>query len=343
MPDSLITKKYSGIDWNGLYTLVEESDIEYKDSILNIMNNIPEETWRKVNPTDRWMSLVDSRIKHLQDLKYGNPYRDMVKRFFPQLRRGSIVTIYFEVVATPIVEDIIEVIPIEQADTITSVETAPVAKQAQESVETTNNIVEDTIENAESEKKPLFVIKTNLLYDIALTPNLKIEVPIGNRWSVGVQAMCGWWSKSDNSFVWQIQAADLEARYWFGDRTDKRVLSGWFAGAFASGGFYDFQFKDTHGLQGEFYVLTGVSGGYSMPIGRSMNLEFSAGVGYIVNNYQRYVVYEEEYLVADGPTMRYQSLFPAKVEVSLGWLLFRGGGEKCNSSRSFKSNYEGRR
>lgn len=193
-----------------------------------------------------------------------------------------------------------------------------------------------------SDRRVLLTVKSNLLYDIALIPNIEFEIAIKERWSLGAQVLCGWWLKSDNSRCWQIQAADIEGRYWFGDRSRRRELTGWFAGLFASGGFYDFQIKETRGLQGEFYVLTGVSGGYSLPIGRRMNLELAAGVGYIVNNYQRYVVYEEEYLVADGDLMRFQSLFPAKVEVSLGWLLF-GGGNDRESRRVFRSNNMGGR
>ncbi len=185
-----------------------------------------------------------------------------------------------------------------------------------------------------SDRKTLLSIKSNLLYDIALIPNLKVEFAIKDNYSVGAQAIYGWWLRYDNSRCWQVQAADIEGRYWFGDRTKHRALTGWFTGVFASAGFYDFQVEKTRGMQGEFYVMTGVSGGYSMPIGRRMNMEFAAGVGYVVNDYQKYTVYESKYLVAEGNMMRFQSVFPAKVEVSLGWLMFkRGDSEKRSQSR----------
>lgn len=184
-----------------------------------------------------------------------------------------------------------------------------------------HTLVAQTGDSYVQPQKTLLAIKSNLLYDVVLIPNIEIELPIKDNWSIEAQAMCGWWLMGNNSRCWQIQAADIEGRYWFTNRG--RALTGWFAGLFASAGFYDFQIQETEGLQGEFYVLTGVSGGYSMPIGKRLNLEFAAGVGYIVNNYQRYVIYEEEYLVADGDMMRFQSFFPAKLEISLGWLLFR--------------------
>lgn len=192
-----------------------------------------------------------------------------------------------------------------------------------------------------SDRKTLLAIKSNMLYDISLIPNIEVEVPIFDKWSIGAQAMCGWWLKSDNSRCWQIQAADIEGRYWFGDRSKHRALTGWFAGVFASAGFYDFQLEDTNGIQGEFYVMTGVSGGYAIPIGRRMNLEFTGGIGYLVNDYQKYTVHASEYLVADGPQMRFKSVFPAKLEVSLGWLLFRGGECRSESRRTYRINREG--
>lgn len=185
-----------------------------------------------------------------------------------------------------------------------------------------------------SSRKILLSIKSNLLFDIAMIPNIEVEFAIYDKWSFGAQAMCGWWLRDDNSRCWQLQAADIEGRYWFGDRTKRRALTGWFTGIFASAGFYDFQVENTQGIQGDIYVMAGVSGGYSMAIGRRMNMEFTAGVGYIVNDYQKYTVYESEYLVVEGSKMRFQSVFPAKVEVSLGWVMFKqGDSEKRSQSR----------
>ncbi len=326
VPDSIIIINNIGVDWEGLNQLVEVSTtMEYKDEVLHILNTVPEETWNRVNPSDRWLTLTDSLNRQLMDLKSGRPYRYMIKELFPQLRRSSIATIYIckeveEEIETIEPQNTIQLSQEQESEDIASI---PTYTEQIEAVEPT------AVEQDSRERKPLFAIKTNLLYDIALTPNLKIEVPIGERWSVGAQAMCGWWSKSDNSFAWQIQAADLEARYWFGDRTDKRVMSGWFAGAFTSAGLYDVQLKSTNGIQGEIFVLAGLSGGYSLPLGDSFYMEFAAGVGYIINDYQKYIVADGKYLIADENKMRFQSIFPAKVEVSLGWLLFnKKGGRK---------------
>ena len=42
-------------------------------------------------------------------------------------------------------------------------------------------------------KRPLFALKTNLLFDVAMMPNIEIEVPIGKRWSINGEYMFPWW------------------------------------------------------------------------------------------------------------------------------------------------------
>ncbi len=325
VPDSLITKKHSGVDWNKLYTLVEESDMEYKESVLDIIQNTPEEVWRKVNPTDKWLSLVDSRVKRLQDLKYGNPYRYMSENFFSQLRIGSVVTIYFEVVAHPIIEEATEFIANEEADTIKSVETAPISEQTQMSIGATNNTVEDD----EPDKKPLFAIKTNLLYDIALMPSIELEVPIGERWSVAGEWIFPWWITKDNGNALQMLSGQVEGRYWFGERATKPQLTGWFAGLYAGGGLYDLQWKN-NGYQGEFYIAAGLSGGFAHTINKSgsLRMEYSLGVGYLNTEYRYYEgMQNNEYLVwqHDG---KYTWFGPTKAKVSLVWMINKRGGKR---------------
>ncbi len=320
IPDSLISKKHSGIDWKGLSTRVEESDMEHKESLLDIIHNTPEETWRKVDPNDKWMSLVDSRIKHLQDLKYGRPYRYMAENIFPQLRRGSIVTIYFEVVTTPIIEDVAtEVKQVSQVDSVKSVVTSPIAE------------VESTVtEVVEKEPRAInFAIKTNLLYDLLLTPNIEVEVPLGERYSLSGEWIFPWWTTKNNGNALQIMSGQVEGRYWFGDRTNKPQLTGWFAGFYAGGGLYDLQWK-SNGYQGEFYIAAGLGGGYAHTINKSgsLRMEYSLGIGYLDTKYRYYEgMQDNEYLVwqHDG---KYTWIGPTKAKVSLVWLINKRGGKR---------------
>jgi hypothetical protein len=180
------------------------------------------------------------------------------------------------------------------------------------------------------EDKPLSVIrypltvKTNLLYDVALTPNIGVEVPIGERFSVGAEFMRGWWLKRDWSFCWQVEAVSLEGRYWFTPLMERHLRGGWFVGAFAQAGFYDFQLNSSSGLQGEA-LAAGVTGGYLCPLGGAWSLEFSLGIGYLLTDYHRYTVEptrDGHELVSAAPPMRLHGvLYPIKAGISLQWTI----------------------
>lgn len=170
-------------------------------------------------------------------------------------------------------------------------------------------------------QKVLLGVKTNLFYDVVLTPNIEVEVPVGNHWSLNAEYQYGWWLKK-HTFCWQIEAGGMEVRCWFG----RRPMNGWFVGAFFSGGIYDFQLKKTEGHQGEFF-LPGCSGGYIYKVGKHFALEFSAGAGYVITNHTRYRVEDDKWLMKAEPRQRYKSLVPAKLKVSLVWMLY-GKGKK---------------
>jgi hypothetical protein len=171
---------------------------------------------------------------------------------------------------------------------------------------------------------PLVIIKTNLLYDVALTPSLGVEVPLGERYSVEVDFMRGWWLRRDWSFCWQLEAASLEGRYWFVDRAERYRQGGWYAGILLQGAFYDFQLHSTRGVQGES-MMAGVTGGYLYPLRHGWSLEFSFGLGYLRTNYRRYTVQtihnDEHELVKSAPSLRLQGIFPLKAGVSLQWAI----------------------
>lgn len=320
VPDSLIDSSCSGTDWDGLRELVEGDDMQYKDEVLYILNNVPEETWRRVNPTDKWLSLVDSRNKHLMDLRYGDPYRYMFANIYPQLRNGSVVTIYFKREALPVLESKAEVEVVEPV-------VEPIVEPAPASV---------AKESSEPTIKPLLAIKSNLLYDVVSALNVELEVPIGQRWSIAGEWNFPWWTscgraknnwqKDSNRNSFQMLQGNIEGKYWFGDRSDRPVLTGWFAGLSGGLGKYDLERK-VDGYQGELYVV-GLSGGYAHTINKKGNLrmEYALGLGYMQTDYDKYK--EHEGIDGQWHTLRQEVgkqhwLGPTKAKVSLVWMLNR--------------------
>lgn len=137
--------------------------------------------------------------------------------------------------------------------------------------------------------------RTNLLVPLM---NAGLEIPIGTRWSVGVDYYYPWFfRKSNNKNCFQIDVLSVEGRYWFGDRhaddpnyREYRLL-GHSVGVFAATGHYDFE-RNYKGHQGE-YILGGVDYLYAIPICKGkFHLEFSIGIGYLYSRATHYEVYE---------------------------------------------------
>ena len=184
-------------------------------------------------------------------------------------------------------------------------------------------------------KKLLFALKSNALFWIAGAPNFGIEYPINNRWSVCGDYVAPWSSSFATGLYYQLMMINAEARYWFGKRDDRPVMTGWFAGANIGGGYYDFMLNNRKkGLQGEFYILAGLSAGYSHSISSNdrVRLEYALGLGYLQTRYRKYYWDDFDY-VLEAPrkqVWKTSIIGPTQAKVSLVWLLFinKKGGER---------------
>lgn len=169
----------------------------------------------------------------------------------------------------------------------------------------------------------VLALKNNLLYDLALAPNVEIELSLGRRWSLNAEFKCPWWSNTRKGFCYQLLSGGLEARYRPGSRKHREPLTGHFFGLYAEGGDYDFQTTTTRGYQGDYYAAAGISYGYTRRIARNLALEFSLGVGYLITEYRKYTTYKGDLIWQSSG--RYHFLGPTKAKISLVWLL-KGGG-----------------
>ncbi len=138
-------------------------------------------------------------------------------------------------------------------------------------------------------------LKTNLLYDAALSPNLGVEIRLAPKWSLDVTGQFNLWKLSDGK-QWRHWAAMPEARYWFCN-----AFNGHFLGLHVFGGQYnigrvnlDFDFlgtdfsvlKDTR-AQG-WFVGAGLGYGYDWILSRHWTLEAEIGIGWAYTRYDRY-------------------------------------------------------
>lgn len=183
------------------------------------------------------------------------------------------------------------------------------------------------------ESRPIIALKTNMLFDAALMPNVEIEVPIGKRWSVNGEYLFPWWVTKDNRYCLQILSGTLEGKYWFGNprnRQRRKALTGQFIGLYAGAGEYDLQWKES-GYQGEFFIAAGVSYGWVTEIARNLNIEMSIGVGFLRTNYRHYHPIDDYRTLLWQENGKYTWLGPTKAKVSLVWVLngkVRKGGTR---------------
>ena len=185
------------------------------------------------------------------------------------------------------------------------------------------------------EKRPLFALKTNLLFDAAMMPNIEIEVPIGKRWSINGEYMFPWWLFDGDKYSLQILTGGLEGRYWLGSREsrmNREVLTGHFLGLYAGGGKYDLQWKE-NGYQGEFFIAAGISYGYAHRIASNLRLEYNIGIGLLRTDYRHYHARDNYRTLLWQENGKYTWFGPTKVKISLVWLLNRKvktgkGGER---------------
>lgn len=126
----------------------------------------------------------------------------------------------------------------------------------------------------------IFVIKSNLLYDAALTPDIGIEMSVSPSISVGIEGVCAWWSNNRTHRYWRIRGGWLDASWWFGEASRLYRLTGHHAGIYASIHDYDFEFGGKGWQSPRPTFGAGLTYGYSFRLNRHLNLDLSVRAGY---------------------------------------------------------------
>lgn len=168
-------------------------------------------------------------------------------------------------------------------------------------------------------RRPRFAIKTNLLYCVALAPNIGFEYYMYSQWSVNAVIAVPWWSNKEDGHFYQALYLNSELKYWL--RPDAK-FERHFMGLYLGGGYYDFKYNET-GYRGDFIFTAGLSYGYYLPIKPRFGMEFSLGIGYMETQYDKYLNYppmgNDAYYQTSTDKTRYFG--PTKAEISLVWRL----------------------
>lgn len=283
-------------DWEQLSDLIAKSQCPHREAALNIIRSVPTTIANK--------KVDNERKLHLQELGGGAAYNYMLQHLFPDMRNTTIAISYNRMPkpAEPVVK-IVEV-PVETP--------APEPQK---------------IFVFKKRDNPLFAIKTNMLYDAAMTPNIGAEVYIAPNVSLSANWMYAWWNKDRTSFYWRVYGGELEARYYinrWSTRRERRkhAFEGHHIGLYGLFGTYDYEFGGDGQQAAKWNYGGGIAYGYSLPITRRLNIDFALGLGCLYGDYYKYepsTIKNDDYYWLSTNKRKYWG--PTKAEVSLVWVL----------------------
>ncbi len=316
LPDSLKTTDFIGRDWNGLIRLVQnDPNVPYREETLALLDEIANEAQGNT-------PAKGDHLRRIRRLRGGVPYYYMYRNLFPELR-ASRLYLWYEKTKPPMVS-----IPPQPKERIiiTRVDTV---------------IVHDTIYiHVPCPERPFYMgVRTNMLYDLLAVPNIGAEFYLGKGWSVAADWMYGWWKTDRSHWYWRAYGGDIVVRKWFGSAAEDKPLTGHHLGVYGQIFTYDIETggrgymggKPGGTLWDRMNYTVGVEYGYSLPITRRLNIDFTIGVGYWGGTYHEYKPIDNCYV---WQSTRQRHWFgPTKAEVSLVWLIGRSNYNKEKGGR----------
>ena len=137
-------------------------------------------------------------------------------------------------------------------------------------------------------------IKSNILYDLFLSPNAGIEMGVASKWSLDISGNYNDWKVNDH--LWKHWFIQPEARYWLCER-----FGGHFLALHAIAGEYNFgNIKNSVKFLGSDFsklshqryqgwgVGLGAGYGYCWMLARHWSIEAEIGFGWIYTRYDSY-------------------------------------------------------
>ncbi len=320
LPDSLKTYIFVGRDWQGLLRLVEQDvNVLRRDEALRVLREIAALSINGERESDGHFA----KLKSLG----GNTYYYMYRKLFPMLRASSMILTYTRIYNPKKVEE-----------TTMKQDTGRVEFPDSEQIIDTCVVPAYTISGPMT-KKSYWALRTNMLYDLALVPNIGAEIYAGNGFSMGANWMYAWWSNDSKHYFWRIYGGDIFLRKYFGRLAQEKPLQGHHLGLSAQVLTYDFALGGIGQMAGqpgcsildELHWGVSIEYGYSMPILRRFNLDFTLGMGYISGDYWEYEPFDGHYVWRSKNKRKYFG--PTKLEMSLVWLLGKGNANPKKQKR----------
>lgn len=306
LPDSLKTTDFLGRDWNGLIRLVEDDpEVPYREETLAMLHEIADEANGNV-------PAGGDHLQRIRQLRGGVPYYYMYRNLFPELR-ASWLYLWYEKMWNPMK---VKPMPRFNAEIhISPADTVP-GDSVSIRVPRPGNFYMD--------------VRTNMLYDLLAVPNIGVQFYLGKGWSVTADWMYGWWKANRSHWYWRAYGGGIALRKWFGKAAVNKPLTGHHIGVYGHIFTYDIETggrgymggKPGGTLWNKMNYAAGVEYGYSLPVARRLNIDFTIGVGYWGGTYHEYK--PEDGCYVWQYTRKRHWFGPTKAEVSLVWLIGHG-------------------
>ena len=299
--ENTIIHRKSDIAWKELVDFVkEDSNLKHKEEILYILTKVPEYIYNEVG------QLVDTRKKQLMNLNYGNTWKYMSTQYFSKIRLSNIIILATQKNDSLVInhKDFIE----ENTLLLTKPNTTPI------------KLPTDTLQTHKF--PPLHIaIKTNLLYDAAIIPNIGVELCFNHNWSIATNWMYAWWKTNKKHWWWRTYGGDIAIRKWLGKTGLNNPLTRHHLGIYGQILTYDFEIGKKGYLGDKWSYGGGIEYGYSLPVSRRLNIDFNIGLGYLGGKYKEYIPIDNCYV---WQATKHRHWFgPTKAEISLVWNIER--------------------
>ena len=264
--DSVIVISHIAEAWDGLTEILRDSDVRWRDAVLQIIEENPQIT------TGEDGQIIEQRKNKLMAYDGGRPWRYMIRNWFPNLRRFSLLfksEMYLPELGDVEIEDFD--VPFEE---LTVDDSRPVAPLM-----------------------PLWIreltLKTNGIGWGMGHANVAAEIDLAPHWSVSVPF---YYSGGFDYFTTGIKFRGIvlqpEARYYF------KGNDGWYIGAHAGIGWYNFALNGEYRIQDHKGTRPawggGLGFGYQLQFKKNprWGMEFALGAGVYDVKYDMF--YNEE-------------------------------------------------
>jgi hypothetical protein len=176
----------------------------------------------------------------------------------------------------------------------------------------------------EESTAPTFQLRTNGLYDLALSPNIGLEWQSSFGMAFQFDYVGAWWNSPSKNRFFSNYGFQTEIRYYFKHKNTANPFRGLHAGVYGQMATFDFEFGG-EGVQcpnlDDAWGL-GLSGGYTLPISRRWAIDFVLGLGYFTAKYATYdPSVDSNGRFQQNGTKRLKFFGPTKLEVSFVWSL----------------------